>query len=109
MKNLISKFIGVTIILILFIIVGTYETHYNRQGTITEKDNNVITIEDTTGNLWEYETNSSDFSIGKKVELKMYNNGTDTNIYDDKIEKIKIKGWQIVFTMIYLYHKKGVD
>lgn len=92
MKNLISKFIGVTIILILFTIVGTYETHYNRQGIITEKDNNVITIEDTIGNLWEYETNSSEFSIGKKVELKMYNNGTDTNIYDDKIEKIKIKG-----------------
>ena len=92
MKNLISKFIGVIIILILFAIVGTYETHYNRQGTITEKKNNIITIEDTAGNLWEYETNLSDFSIGKKVELKMYNNGTDTNIYDDKIEKIKIKG-----------------
>ena len=92
MKNLISKFIGVIIILILFTIVGKYETHYNRQGTITEKKNNIITIEDTAGNLWEYETNSSDFSIGKKVELKMYNNGTDINIYDDKIEKIKIKG-----------------
>ncbi len=80
----------IIIILVLFIlpgIAGWYDTHYRTEAEIVAKNKNVITLLDTTGNLWEYETTET-YKIGDKVNVTFDNNTTD-NRKDDIITKIK--------------------
>lgn len=75
----------------LFSVVGYHETHYNRNGEVVEIQDGIVTIEDTTGNEWRWETKPSEeaFQVGDNVRLKMFTNGTDYSIYDDKVLRIE--------------------
>ena len=76
----------------LFSVVGYHETHYNRNGEITQIQDGIVTVEDTTGNEWRWEMKPSEeaFQVGDNVRLRMFTNGTDTNIYDDCILSIEV-------------------
>ena len=81
---------GIIVILVCFImagIAGWYDNHYDMNGEIVSKEKSIITILDTTGNLWKYET-TEEYKIGDKVNVIFDNNTTD-NRKDDIITKIK--------------------
>ena len=81
----------VIIMIVVFIIIpgiaGSLEVSYTEQGEIINKENDVITILDMTGNIWEYET-EKDFEIGDKVKVTFNDNETIKK-EDDIIIKIK--------------------
>lgn len=90
-KNLVkTTFQALFIFSIFFIapgIAGNIETHYNRIGIVTATDNMRVVVEDSTGNIWEFE--GDDFAKGDKVIMKMFTNYTDDNIHDDEIEAVQ--------------------
>ena len=91
-KRTITTTMMITMIVILFVIINITETHYNRKGFVSYIDrcNDVITIEDVTGNVWEWEGDTERFNVGDNVVLKMFNNCTDLEIKDDEILKITL-------------------
>lgn len=82
---------GIALLVLLILVgVGNYlDSHYTRTGKIIGVDGTDCFVEDTTGNVWEFD--KAGFSVGDKVILKMYTNHTDSNIYDDIIVKV-VKG-----------------
>lgn len=84
-------FIQGTVIIFGFITLmgwaGYMESTYDASGTIINKTDNILIIEDTRGNLWEYETDEY-LQKGDKVKFVLFDNHTHT-IYDDEIVKIK--------------------
>jgi hypothetical protein len=81
------------ILMALLSLVGVenyFDSHHTRHGEIIGTDGTDCFVEDTTGNVWEFD--EAGFSIGDKVTLKMYTNHTDSNIYDDIIVKVVKEG-----------------
>lgn len=79
------------IITLLVAVLGTNHIvhHYDKMCTVTNISNTQITAKDKQGNFWEWEnTDNRNFSIGDKVILKMFDNGTECDITDDKIVKV---------------------
>lgn len=60
---------------------------YTMNATVYEISDNIITFEDTTGNLWDIDR-TTDAKKGDVYELTFNTNGTDKERIDDKIEKI---------------------
>jgi hypothetical protein len=69
--------------------VGSYLTNniYTRECKVHDTKDNMVTVMDCTGNLWQFES-SDRFNITDKVTLVMDNMGTEDNIYDDVIKDI---------------------
>lgn len=89
MEKIIFGFVATIMLLIIIpLTMGSIETTYTRKGKVIEVHNTIIIIEDTTGNEWVYETTG--FSVGDNVKMKMFNNYTDNTILDDVITSIKI-------------------
>ena len=87
------------IVLIIALLLGgltfasEVEHKYTRYGTIIKIDENIASIEEAEGNIWEYELEGKElltFHKGDKVKMKMFDNCTPNNIYDDEIEKLTI-------------------
>ena len=59
---------------------------YSRSAVVVGVDYtaDVITVEDSTGNLWTFE-GVEDYDLSDRVVLTMHDNGTDWNIKDDRI------------------------
>jgi hypothetical protein len=87
MKNFL---IGLTVfacVVGFFGILQHNESIYNRVVTvINHKDNTTLCV-DSQGNLWEY--NDCIGNKGDTITLKMFDNHTDSNIYDDIILGVK--------------------
>ena len=65
------------------------EQNYMRTGIVSNIQNGVVMIEDTTGNTWKWNTEKGeDFKIGEKVALKMNANGSVEDFEDDIIKKV---------------------
>jgi len=67
-------------------IVGTIQNTYKYTGHIITCFGNRLVIEDTTGNIWEYECEG--YRSNDKVSILFFNSFTD-NRKDDVIMKIK--------------------
>ena len=88
LNNIIECAIVVTLLIILPGIVGWYETRYEREGVVITIEGTNVIICDTTDNEWVFE--GEGFIEGDLVIMRMFDNGTHSNIYDDKIDNIKI-------------------
>ena len=76
------------VLMVLFIwlvsLACKFERTYLREDCeVVAVENNIVTVEDTTGNLWSFE--NSDFNLHDVVTLTMDTNQTDDNITDDII------------------------
>lgn len=95
-RNKTKIIIAFSIFVFLFLnAVGLwYEQHYTLQGTVVDTTNNIISIEDNRGNVWEWENTETDkeeqLEVADSVVLIMSNNATLDNIYDDTIVKITL-------------------
>lgn len=63
-------------------------THYTKQANVVEVNDTIITVVDGHGNLWTFE--GTDYQINDKVLLTMHTSYTDSNIFDDTIESVKL-------------------
>lgn len=91
MKKVIrATIITIVVVATLLVIgrVGYWETHYNREGVVTEVIDDVVTVTDTTGNEWAME--GEPLSVGDKVTLRMHTQGTDSVITDDTVVSVRV-------------------
>lgn len=64
---------------------ATLNDRYTREAVVVEVEGNIISAEDTTGNVWCYEVEGDTVpQIGTHVVLTMLAMGSDT-IYDDQV------------------------
>lgn len=63
---------------------------YSRIAKVDKIENGVVTFKDENGNLWEWELKKNEsYKLDDDVILIMDDNGTEYDITDDKILKIK--------------------
>lgn len=86
-----SQFFLTIIACIVFmtsISIASYiENNYTMSAEVVEINSDFVTLEDTTGNLWEVE--AADLNLGDKVTAVFDKNNTE-NRTDDKITNIKL-------------------
>ena len=82
-------------ILIIFLFIGMLcicsfiETNYSRKGIVIDITNNLVSVKDEAGNIWNFKSADMDLEINDEVKLMMNTNNTDNNIYDDIVKKYK--------------------
>ena len=72
------------IIMVLGLLWGC-ESTYTRTATVINNQNNLVTCQDMSGNVWQYKGNNA---IGEQVKLIMNDNHT-SKITDDIIKEVK--------------------
>ena len=86
MKNFV-----LVILLVSLFCMGCYVDHnYTRKDCeIIQINDGVVTFEDVCGHRWDWEIKPTEyFEVGDKVDLKMFDNNTESYIEDDEITKI---------------------
>lgn len=80
------------IVLVVFLLlvgrVGYWETHYNRDGVVVSVENQLVSVEDKIGMVWEFYGDG--YRVGDKVVMLMDNAGTDSVVTDDMIDDVKV-------------------
>lgn len=82
----IALIIGFIIFILVVGRIGYWDLYYEMDCEVVEIVDNVITLEDSTGNLWEVE--DINLELGETYTVVFFNNDTSIRI-DDEIEKIK--------------------
>lgn len=77
-----------TMLLACFCACSWYETHYTREATVIDVTDDVITVVDRCDYTWSFYGNG--FNVDDEVKLMMNTMHTDSNIFDDEIEDVKI-------------------
>ena len=79
------------IMIICLATIGYAMNYYTRYNCIVYSvEDNIVTVEDNSGHLWEFIAEDNHiYKKFDKVNLKMYNNGTEDNIQDDIIMEVK--------------------
>lgn len=83
-------------VLVLSVLIGIYsissyiEHNYTREAKVIEisQDNEII-VEDKVGNIWSFYEEEKTLAVGDNLKLKMNDNCTSNNIYDDIITGYK--------------------
>lgn len=67
--------------------------NYTMNGIVDSINDDYITVEDSTGNLWDYDFDEvvtrDSFKVNEKVEISFNDNCSDSNRTDDVIIKIE--------------------
>lgn len=82
-----KKFAAGLMVIILFALAGKVNTTYSMRGVVTSNHSGIINIEDTTGNIWQYET---ELPEGTELEVFFDINGTEDVREDDIITGLKV-------------------
>ena len=82
----IAFIIGLIIFILIIGRVGYWDLHYEMDCEVVKIVDDVVTLEDNTGNLWEVENTTLEF--GETYTVVFFNNDTSIRT-DDEIEKIK--------------------
>lgn len=83
MKNTFLSLGMVTFVATLLIITLKATSLYSLEGEVKANYNGWVLVEDTHGNLWEFD--DDEVQIGDQVKLYMSDNGTVETIEDDEI------------------------
>ena len=68
---------------------ATLNDRYTREAVVIEVEDNIISAEDSTGNVWCYEVEGDTVpQVGTHVVLTMLAMGSDT-IYDDQVVDVE--------------------
>lgn len=82
----IAFIIGFAIFMLIVGRVGYWDLHYEMDCEVVKIVDNVITLEDSIGNLWEVE--DINLELSETYTVVFFNNNTSIRT-DDEIEKIK--------------------
>ena len=79
------------IMIICLATIGHTMNYYTRHDCVVYNiEDNIITVEDNGGHFWKFiAEDNHNYKQFDKVDLKMYNNGTEDNIEDDIIMEVK--------------------
>ena len=93
-ERVLNFVVGVCICLLFvvcFVSFSYIESHYTRKGKVIELDkcNDVIAVEDVTGNIWEFFGDTEKYNVNDNVKMRMFTNYTDETIEDDEILSVK--------------------
>lgn len=82
-----KKLCIIMIMIICMATIGYSTNYYTRYDCVVYSiEDNIITVEDNNGQLWNFIAEDNHiYKKFDKVDLKMYNNGTEDNIQDDKV------------------------
>lgn len=67
-------------------VLGHYEHHYTRECIVVSVDQEIVTVEDKQGHLWDFI--GADYQENDRVIITMFDNHTH-KIIDDEIIKVK--------------------
>ena len=87
--NFIYEVLAVTAAASAFLFIAHTEPSYNRKAVCVSSYQGEYTFEDRNGELWGYDTDAESFITGAEYVLKMNDNHTPMNIYDDIIITVK--------------------
>lgn len=90
MKKFLFNLLVVVCVIGFIGLLGGMEATYTRKGRVVCVKDNIVTIEDKSGFLWELE--ADELKEGQEVVLKMNDNNTDGIIKDDIIIDYEING-----------------
>lgn len=86
--NKIKKIVSLTtltaMIMASFCVASWNETHYTREATVIEVEDEVITAIDKCGYVWTFEGDG--FKVDDEIEMIMNTMHTDLDVSDDAIE-----------------------
>lgn len=88
MKKILFNLLVIVCVIGFIGLLGGMERTYTRKGQVISVKDNIVTIEDKSGFLWELETD--ELKEGQELILKMNDNNTDGIITDDIIVDYKI-------------------
>lgn len=91
-RNMIIAICLIIVVCVIMLIITKVEREYSMDGFIVEKHGNVFTVEDTTGNLWDFES-EEEYYINDNVKVRFNDNCTTNNRIDDIIIEVN-KYWQ---------------
>lgn len=80
----------ISIMLVILLLCGwcSYcEHNYTRKATVVSTDCIEVTAKDNNGHYWKFK--GYNFSVGDNIILKMHDNNTPNNTYDDIIKGVK--------------------
>lgn len=90
MKMIKNVICGLFMMIVFFCIIGCagyIESTYHIRGKVLNQTNGIWAIEDSRGEIWEYE--SKTLAKGEDVTITFFDNHT-YGIYDDEIIKVKV-------------------
>ena len=90
MKKRLEKVKVITFMLLmlaLFCCACWCECHYTKDCVVVSVDNDVVTVEDAQGYLWEFV--GDDYKITDVVRVTFYTNRTDTELFDDEVVDVR--------------------
>lgn len=80
-----KMFAVVAVLVVCLTLVMTARKQYTLDAVVVEVNGAVVTVEDSTGNLWDYEVDADAVpAVGTQVTLFMQDMNTES-IYDDQI------------------------
>ena len=88
MNKIFATIITIFTFFIAPIIAGTIETTYTMNAEIVGISGDLVLLEDSTGEIWEFY--GEGFHVGDNVKVRFFTNYTDNTRYDDEVEKVKI-------------------
>lgn len=85
-----SMIIIIIVFVLMYVLASYVETHYTREGCkVIAVEGTYVTVEDECGYTWGFACEShDDYQLGELVDLKMFTNHTNNNIYDDEIIEV---------------------
>lgn len=76
-------------VIVLVIIANTqWIGRYTKYAIVKANYNGWIVAQDSDGRYYRFDDKEHTFEIGETVEIKLYDNGTEKDYKDDKIEKV---------------------
>ena len=87
-REIVKNITLMIILVVIFCWCSWYETHYTREATVIDVTDNIITVVDRCDYTWSFEGDG--FNVDDEVKLMMNTMHTDSNIFDDEIEDVKI-------------------
>ena len=86
-ENIVISILLIGFFILIVETLGYIETHYTREATIIEINEDEIIVEDLIHHHWTFCGNG--YEVGDRIKMTVFNNYTDLNIYDDEIKKVK--------------------
>ena len=87
-RGIIKNITLITIVVIMFCWCSWYETHYTREAIVIDVTDNIVTVIDKHNNTLSFK--GDDFNVDDEVRLTMDTMHTDSNIFDNEIEDVKM-------------------
>ena len=86
-----KKTIVIMLALVFLGVIGYAESVYYREDCeIIGISDTKVTVEDKCGFTWSfYAETGEDYTVGECITLKMFNNHTSGNVFDDEVIKVK--------------------